>query len=133
MPDKPRKLLDQVRDVLRLKHYAIRTEEAYTDWIRRFILFHNKRHPREMGAAEITAFLTHLAVEQNVAASTQNPCPEPVEGRRSPPSFSSTAKFCTRISALSNPSTPRNRSVSRLSSPAMRCDSFWRKWTGFIN
>ena len=72
MSEKPRKLLDQVRDVLRLKHYAIRTEEAYTDWIRRFILFHNKRHPRDMGAEEITAFLTHLAVEQNVAASTQN-------------------------------------------------------------
>ncbi|HQE93532.1 MAG TPA: integron integrase [Anaerolineae bacterium] len=72
MTDKPRKLLDQVRDVLRLKHYSIRTEEAYTAWIRRFILFHHKRHPREMGAAEINAFLTHLAVEQNVAASTQN-------------------------------------------------------------
>ncbi|HNT78227.1 MAG TPA: integron integrase, partial [Anaerolineae bacterium] len=54
------------------KHYALRTEEAYVDWIRRFILFHHKRHPREMGAAEITAFLTHLAVVDNVAASTQN-------------------------------------------------------------
>jgi len=72
MSEKPRKLLDQVRDVLRLKHYALRTEEAYVDWIRRFILFHHKRHPREMGAAEITAFLTHLAVVDNVAASTQN-------------------------------------------------------------
>ena len=77
MTEKPRKLLDQVRDVLRLKHYAISTEETYTDWIRRFILFHKTeqgsvRHPREMGAAEITTFLTHLAVEQNVAASTQN-------------------------------------------------------------
>ena len=77
MSEKPRKLLDQVRDVLRLKHYAIRTEEAYTDWIARFIRFHKTeqgsfRHPREMGAAEITAFLTHLAVEQHVAASTQN-------------------------------------------------------------
>jgi len=77
MTEKPPRLLDQVRDVLRLKHYAIRTEEAYTDWIARFIRFHKTeqgsvRHPREMGAAEITAFLTHLAVEQNVAASTQN-------------------------------------------------------------
>ena len=58
--------------MLRLKHYAIRTEEAYLDWIRRFILFHQKRPPRTMGAAEITEFLTHLAVVDNVAASTQN-------------------------------------------------------------
>ena len=71
MSEKSRKLLDQVRDALRLKHYAIRTEEAYVDWIRRFILFHDKRHPREMGTPEIRAFLTHLAVERHVAASTQ--------------------------------------------------------------
>ena len=57
---------------MRVAHYAIRTEEAYVDWIRRFILYHNKRHPSEMGAAEITEFLTHLAVEGKVAASTQN-------------------------------------------------------------
>jgi len=67
-----KKLLDQVRDVLRLKHYSIRTEQSYVDWIKRFILFHNKRHPQDMGRAEIEAFLTHLAVEGNVAASTQN-------------------------------------------------------------
>ncbi len=67
-----KKLLDQVRDVIRLKHYSIRTEEAYVNWIRRYILFHNKRHPREMGSREIEAFLTHLAVNGNVAASTQN-------------------------------------------------------------
>ena len=66
------KLLDQVRETLRRKHYSIRTEEAYIQWIRRFILFHGKRHPREMGAAEVTAFLNHLAVVGNVAASTQN-------------------------------------------------------------
>jgi integron integrase len=69
---RPPKLLDQVRAKLRLLHYAIRTEEAYVDWIRRFILFHHKRHPREMGATEVEAFLTHLAVEDRVAASTQN-------------------------------------------------------------
>ena len=69
--EKP-KLLDQVRRAMRVAHYAIRTEEAYVDWIRRFILYHNKRHPSEMGAAEITEFLTHLAVEGKVAASTQN-------------------------------------------------------------
>src|ERR1700719_1384990 len=66
------KLLDRVRWQLRLKHYSIRTEQAYVDWSRRFILFHGKRHPKEMGEAEITAFLTHLAAEKNVAASTQN-------------------------------------------------------------
>ncbi|MBS3963348.1 MAG: integron integrase [Methylomonas sp.] len=70
-PARP-KLLDQVRDKIRVKHYSIRTEQAYTDWIRRFILFHHKQHPSEMGAAEVEAFLTHLAVVGNVAASTQN-------------------------------------------------------------
>jgi integron integrase len=66
------KLLDQMRHVLRLKHMSIRTEEAYISWIRRFILFHHKRHPKDMGAEEIRAFLTHLAVHDQVAASTQN-------------------------------------------------------------
>jgi integron integrase len=66
------KLLDRVRWQLRAKHYSIRTEEAYIDWTRRFILFHRKRHPDEMGEEEISAFLTHLAVNKNVAASTQN-------------------------------------------------------------
>ncbi|MGA0612327.1 integron integrase [Caldimonas sp. KR1-144] len=68
----PRRLLDRLRDVLRRHHYAIRTESAYVDWARRFILFHHKRHPQDMGAAEVEAFLTHLAVDRNVAASTQN-------------------------------------------------------------
>ena len=67
---KPR-LLDRVRDAVRARHYSIRTEEAYTGWIRRFILFHGKRHPQEMGEGEINAFLTHLAVSQRVSASTQ--------------------------------------------------------------
>ena len=71
-PSKPPKLLDQVRARLRTLHYSIRTEEAYVGWIRRFILFHKKRHPREMGGPEVEAFLTHLAVEEHVAASTQN-------------------------------------------------------------
>lgn len=62
------KLLDQVRNKCRLQHKSIRTEQAYVDWIRRFILFHNKRHPRDMGAAEIEAFLTHPAVAGKVAA-----------------------------------------------------------------
>lgn len=68
----PKKLLDQVRDAIRLKHYSYRTEESYVQWIRRYILFHNKRHPNEMGTPEIEAFLTHLAIDQQVAAATQN-------------------------------------------------------------
>jgi integron integrase len=66
------RLLDQVRNKIRLKHYSIRTEQAYIDWIKRFILFHDKRHPNEMGAAEVEQFLSHLAVDRNVASSTQN-------------------------------------------------------------
>lgn len=66
------KLLDQVRGKIRLKHYSIRTEQAYVDWIKRFILFFDKRHPKELGGAEVEAFLTHLAVEGKVSASTQN-------------------------------------------------------------
>jgi integron integrase len=66
------RLLDQVRDEIRLRHYSLRTEQSYLGWTRRFILFHGKRHPRQMGANEVTAFLTHLAVEGNVSASTQN-------------------------------------------------------------
>ena len=66
------RLLDQVRGVIRRLHYSIRTEQTYVDWIRRFILFHGKRHPAEMGAPEVEAFLTHLAVQGKVAASTQN-------------------------------------------------------------
>ena len=72
MERRPKKLLDQVREAIRLKHYSIRTEESYVTWIKRYILFHNKRHPNEMASAEIEAFLTHLAVQQKVAASTQN-------------------------------------------------------------
>lgn len=72
MPLPPLKLLDQVRDVIRTKHYSIRTEEAYVAWIKRFVVFHGRRHPRELTAQHIEAFLTHLAVHDNVAASTQN-------------------------------------------------------------
>ncbi|MDL1897917.1 integron integrase [Anaerolineae bacterium CFX7] len=71
-PPRPRKLLDQVQDVIALKHYSPRTGETYSHWIKRFILFHGKRHPQEMGAPEIEQFLTHLATQENVAASTQN-------------------------------------------------------------
>lgn len=71
MPTKPR-LFDQVRERLRLKHYSIRTEQAYLGWMKRFILFHGKQHPDAMASPEVEAFLTHLAVERKVSASTQN-------------------------------------------------------------
>ena len=67
-----KKILDQVSDAIRLKHYSYRTEQTYKEWIKRFILFHNKRHPRDMGAPEIQMFLSHLATQKNVSASTQN-------------------------------------------------------------
>lgn len=67
-----KKLLDQMRDTLQTQHYSYRTENAYVDWVKRFILFHQKRHPKDMGEAEISAFITHLATERKVAASTQN-------------------------------------------------------------
>jgi hypothetical protein len=81
----PRKLLNRVRDAIRLKYYSYRTEQTYVQWIRRFILFHNKHHRQEMGVPEIEAFLTYLAVTENVAAST--------ETKPSVPCCSSTATF----------------------------------------
>lgn len=66
------KLLDQVRERVRVKHYSYRTEQTYVDWIKRFILFHNKKHPKDMGGEQISEFLTHLAVKGQVSASTQN-------------------------------------------------------------
>jgi integron integrase len=68
----PPKLLDLVRGKIRLKHYSIRTEQAYVDWIKRYILHFDKAHPKDLGAREVEAFLTHLAVVGKVAASTQN-------------------------------------------------------------
>ncbi|MGH2627557.1 MAG: phage integrase N-terminal SAM-like domain-containing protein, partial [Anaerolineales bacterium] len=69
---KPPRLLDRVRAAARLHHFSRRTEESYAGWIRRFILFHRKRHPAEMGQAEVTRFLSALAVDRRVSASTQN-------------------------------------------------------------
>ena len=71
-PRPKQKLLERARDIIRLKHYSIRTEHAYLNWMRRYILFHHKRHPQEMGPAEIEAFLTHPAIAGNVARSTQH-------------------------------------------------------------
>jgi len=67
-----RKLLEKVSDAIRVKHYSLRTEKTYIDWIRRYILFHQKRHPMEMGAEEVQAFITYLATQRTVSASTQN-------------------------------------------------------------
>jgi integron integrase len=69
---KDKKLLDRMRETLRAQHYSYRTEQTYVDWCRRFILFHNKRHPKEMGNIGVEAFITHLAIKRKVAASTQN-------------------------------------------------------------
>ena len=71
------KLLDQVREVLRVKHYSLRTEETYVDWIRRFLKFHRDQagkwlHPRDLGTSDVVAFLSHLATVEHVAAATQN-------------------------------------------------------------
>ena len=74
------KLLDRVRDTCRYRHYSIRTEEAYVQWICRYILFHGKRHAEELGELDVRAFLTHIAVQGKVAASTQNQAFAPVEG-----------------------------------------------------
>jgi integrase len=72
IPNPKLKLLDQVSEVMRFKHYSIRTERTYREWIKRFIFFHGKRHPREMGAEEVGRFLSDLALTRQVAASTQN-------------------------------------------------------------
>ena len=71
MPSKP-KLLDQVHQAIRALHYSPKTEESYVHWIKRFIFFHNKRHPAEMGEKEIGQFLSSLATDRHVSASTQN-------------------------------------------------------------
>ena len=70
MPEK--RLLEQVSDVARFRHLSLRTEQTYITWIKRYIFFHQKRHPRELGAEDVSAFLTHLAVDGKVSASTQN-------------------------------------------------------------
>ena len=72
IPPQEKKLLDQVREAIRTKHYSYRTEQTYVDWIKRFILFHNKRHPKEMGSTEVQAYISYLATERSVSASTQN-------------------------------------------------------------
>ena len=72
MENKSKKLLDQVRDAIRTKQYSYRTEQTYVQWIKRYIMFHKKAHPKEMGAEEIKAYISYLANERSVSASTQN-------------------------------------------------------------
>jgi hypothetical protein len=80
IPNPKLKLLEQVSEVMRFKHYSIRTETTYREWIKRFILFHGKRHPREMGGAEVERFLSDLATTRKVAACKQNQAFGVVEG-----------------------------------------------------
>jgi Phage integrase, N-terminal SAM-like domain len=96
MEQRPKKLLDHVRDAIRLKHYSRHTEDAYVTWIKRYIFFHDTRHPKDMGAADIETFVTHLAVQEKVAASTKT--------RPSVPCCSSTATCSDTHST--GPSTP---------------------------
>ena len=79
---KPKKLLDRAKEILRRKHYSIRTEEAYIGWMARYIHFHHKRHPKDMGAPEIEVLLAHLAVEGNVSGSTQHQAFKAIRGGR---------------------------------------------------
>ena len=95
------KLLDQVRSAIRARHYSRRTEEAYVHWIKRYILFHGKRHPRELGASHVSAFLTSMAVKDHVAASTQNQALSGV--------LSCTVRSCGRIPV----SLPTSRALGR--------------------
>jgi len=117
---KPR-LLDRVREAIRARHYSRRTEKAYVDWIKRYIFFHHKRHPMEMGAAEVTAFLTSLAVQGTVAASTQNQALSALlflyrevlaatpSGIRSPPTCSKTGTTSARFKNSSGTATSPRR------------------------
>lgn len=83
-PTPPKKLLDQYRDALRVKHYSPRTEKTYIQWVRAYILFHKKRHPKEMGIPEIREFVTHLGSEKSVSVSTQNQALSGGSGVKSP-------------------------------------------------
>ena len=112
-PGQPR-LLDRLRAKIRLMHYSIRTEEAYADWVRRFILFHNKRHPKEMGAAEIEAFLSHLAVEGRSQPARKT--------RRSRPFCSFIPRCWTSNFPGSTPCGRRGPNASRPSSRPTKCD-----------
>lgn len=108
--------LDQLREVLRLKHYSYRTK-AYVDWMRRFILFHGKRHPQEMGAPKAQASLAHLVQDRNISASTQN------QALIASSSFSFIARSFTKKSSWPSPA-PNGRNVYPPCSPAKSSSVF---------
>ena len=107
MEPRPKKLLDQVRDAIRLKHYSIRTKQAYIGWIKRYIFFQDVRHPAEMGAAEVEAFLTHLAVPGTTPRSSSS-------------RGSSAACVPTRTRPASSATPSVTRSKIRLAPPSTR-------------
>ena len=115
---KGKKLLDQYRDALRIKHYSPRTEDTYINWVKNYILYHNKRHPKEMGVPEIGQFLTHLATAQEVSASTHTALVFGARGiRLLAPSSSSIVMSSTLNSMNSNsrnfaPSAPKPYQLS---------------------
>ncbi|MDB5306381.1 MAG: integron integrase [Gemmataceae bacterium] len=111
-PSSGPKLLDRVRAACRVRHDSIRTEDAYHDWVKRFVLFHQKRHPLDMAEPEVNAFLTDPAVTRQVAASTQN--------RRCAPSCSCMARSSTARWTSSKSSGRTGRSGSRSFSPGRR-------------
>ena len=119
----PPRLLDRVRAALRARHYSLRTEEAYVAWIRRYILFHNKRHPVEMGAREVTKFLTALATDADVAASTQNQALSALL-------FLYRDVLDLNLPWLDGTCERRVPSACQSSSRATRCAAWWLAWKG---
>jgi site-specific recombinase XerD len=107
------KLLEQVRDKIRVRLYSLRTEHSYLNWIRQYIIFHNSRHPSEMGATEVSQFLSHLARDRNVAASTQNQALSAIL-------FPYRNVLEKAWSGWRMSTAPRNHPSSPLSSPKMR-------------
>ena len=116
-----KKLLAQMRDALRTQHYSYRTENTYVEWAKRFVLFHNKRHPKDMGVPEVEAFITHLATERKVAASTHTVPAVGAGGIRPLAPFSfSIAKFSICPSIMSLLCDPKSPSTFLLSLPKMK-------------
>ncbi len=127
-PQKEKKLLEQYRDVINLKHYSPRTGDTYIVWVTEYILFHNKRHPKDMGAPEINQFLTHLASVKKVSASTHTVLAFGARGIRpsAPCSFSTatsstlawtkpaSTSFAPSAEKASRPSSPKKKSNASL-------------------
>ena len=126
MTDHPPRLLDRMRAVLRTKHYSYHTEKAYVFWVKRYILFHGRRHPKELAEPEVEAFLSHLAMERRVAL--------PHRTRRSARSCFSTAMCWTgRWKRESTRCTPNNPNACRWCSPPRKCFVSSTRWTAYTN